>query len=60
MCLTHAMLAMAGFTRYGKSRHAAQLDFGCFCACALAKSLTMPFLYRGNDFAQADVTSALA
>ena len=60
MCLTDAMLTMAAFTRYGKSRHAAQLNFGCFRACALAKSLTMPFLYKGNDFEQIDVSSALA
>ena len=60
MCLTDAILAIAAFTQQAKSHHAVQLNFGCLCACALAKSLALPRLYKGNDIAQTDVASALA
>ena len=55
-----ATFAIAAFTRYGKSRHPAALNFGDCCAYALAKSLNLPLLYKGNDFAQTDIVSALA
>ena len=56
----HATLAIAAFTQYGKGRHPAALNFGDCCAYALAKSLNLPLLYKGNDFAQTDIASALA
>ena len=56
----HATLAIAAFTRYGKGRHPAALNFGDCCAYALAKSMNLPLLYTGNDFAQTDIASALA
>ena len=56
----HATLAIAAFTQYGKGRHPAALNFGDCCAYALAKSLNLPLLYKGNDFAQTDIVSALA
>ena len=56
----HATLAIAAFTQYGKGRHPAALNFGDCCAYALAKSKNLPLLYRGNDFAQTDIVSALA
>lgn len=55
-----ATLANAAFIQYGKGRHRAALNFGDCCAYALAKSLTLPLLYKGHDFAQTDITSALA
>ena len=55
-----AILAIAAFTRYGKGRHPAALNFGDCCAYALAKSMNLPLLYKGNDFAQTDIASALA
>jgi ribonuclease VapC len=55
-----ATLALAAFARYGKGRHPAALNFGDCCAYALAKSMNLPLLYKGNDFAQTDITSALA
>ena len=55
-----AALALIAFTKYGKGRHPAALNFGDCCAYALAKSLDLPLLYKGNDFAQTDVASALA
>ena len=56
----HALLAVAACKRYGKGRHPAALNFGDCCAYALAKSLNLPLLYKGNDFAQTDIASALA
>jgi ribonuclease VapC len=47
------------FLRYGKGRHRAHLNYGGCFAYALAKSLDMPLLYKGNDFAQTDVRPAL-
>ena len=55
-----ATLALAAFTQYGKGRHPAALNFGDCCAYALAKSMKLPLLYKGNDFAQTDIASALA
>lgn len=55
-----ATLAIAAFSKYGKGRHPAALNFGDCCAYALAKSLNLPLLYKGNDFAQTDIASALA
>ena len=55
-----AALAIAAFTQYGKSRHPAVLNFGDCCAYALAKSMNLPLLYKGNAFAQTDIASALA
>lgn len=57
---SQAKLAIAAFTQYGKGRHPAALNFGDCCAYALAKSLNLPLLYKGKDFAQTDIASALA
>lgn len=56
---SQAQLAIAAFTQFGKGRHKAGLNFGDCCAYALAKSLKLPLLFKGNDFAQTDITSAL-
>ena len=53
-------MAIAAFAQYGKGRHPAALNFGDCCAYALAKALNLPLLYKGNDFAQTDIASALA
>lgn len=55
-----ATIAVAAFAQYGKGRHPAALNFGDCCAYALARSMNLPLLYKGNDFAQTDITSALA
>lgn len=48
------------FASYGKgSGHPAQLNFGDLFAYALAKSRDIPLLFKGNDFAQTDVSSAV-
>jgi ribonuclease VapC len=54
-----AELAAEAFLRFGKGRHPAKLNFGDCMAYALAKSLDAPLLYKGSDFAQTDVASAV-
>ena len=56
----HATMAIAAFTQYGKGRHPAGLNFGDCCTYALAKSMNLPLLYKGTDFSQTDIASALA
>ena len=52
--------AHTGFVQFGKGTgHAAQLNFGDLFAYALAKANNAPLLFKGNDFAASDVTSAL-
>jgi ribonuclease VapC len=49
------------FVAYGKgSGHSAGLKFGDVFSYALAKVRGLPLLYKGNDFAQTDIASALA
>ncbi len=55
-----ASLAIAAFQRFGKVIHSkARLNFGDCASYALAQSLGAPLLYKGNDFAATDLTSAL-
>ena len=51
--------ALAAYLLFGKGRHPARLNLGDCFAYALAKSLGAPLLFKGNDFTQTDVTSAL-
>ena len=52
-------IARDGFSRFGKGRHPAALNFGDLFAYALAKSRDLPLLYVGQDFARTDVLDAL-
>lgn len=53
--------AYAAFVAYGKgSGHPAGLNFGDVFSYALAKVRGLPLLYKGGDFAQTDIGSALA
>jgi ribonuclease VapC len=52
-------LAMETYLRFGKGFHPARLNLADCFAYALAKSLDAPLLYKGNDFAQTDIRSAL-
>ena len=47
------------YRRFGKGNHPARLNFGDCFAYALAKELDEPLLFKGTDFAQTDVRSAL-
>lgn len=52
--------AYAAFVAFGKgSGHPAGLNFGDVFSYALAKVRGLPLLYKGDDFAQTDVLSAL-
>ncbi len=56
----HADLALTAWRNYGKGRHPAALNFGDCMAYGLARAADEPLLYKGNDFAQTDIVSALA
>jgi ribonuclease VapC len=52
--------ARKAFRRYGKGMgHPAQLNFGDCFSYALATTRNLPLLFKGNDFSQTDVISAL-
>ena len=50
--------AHAAWQRFGKGRHAAGLNFGDCFAYALAKSMGVPLLFKGDDFTHTDVAVA--
>ena len=59
--LEQASLAFAAYRRFGKgSGHKARLNLGDCAAYALARSLDLPLLFKGDDFTHTDVRSALA
>ena len=52
--------AYAAFVAFGKgSGHAAGLNFGDVFSDALAKVRGLPLLYKGDDFSETDIASAL-
>ncbi|HEY1179474.1 MAG TPA: type II toxin-antitoxin system VapC family toxin [Phytomonospora sp.] len=51
--------ALGAFLRFGRGNHPARLNLGDCFSYALAKTLDAPLLYKGDDFAQTDVRSAL-
>ncbi len=44
---------------YGRGRRPARLNFGDCFSYALAKQTGEPLLFKGNDFSQTDIVSAL-
>ena len=56
--VAHVHAAREAWTRYGKGRSPAALNFGDCFSYALAKTSGRPLLFKGDDFAQTDVTSA--
>jgi ribonuclease VapC len=44
--------------RFGKGRHPARLNLGDSFAYALAKVTGEPLLFKGEDFARTDISSA--
>jgi ribonuclease VapC len=55
-----AAIAFDAYLRFGRgSGHPAQLNLGDCAAYALARSLNLPLLFKGNDFVHTDVRSAL-
>ena len=51
--------AMAAYLAYGRGHHPARLNLGDVFAYALAKSTGSALLFKGGDFAQTDIASAL-
>ncbi len=52
-----AMIAADAYSRFGRGRHPAGLNFGDCFAYALAKKTGEPLLFKGDDFAHTDVVS---
>jgi ribonuclease VapC len=55
----HAELAREAYRRFGKGNHKARLNLGDCFAYALAKESGEALLFKGNDFRQTDIQSAL-
>jgi ribonuclease VapC len=53
-----AAIARKAFRRYGRGRHAANLNFGDCFAYALATDKSAPLLFKGDDFGRTDVIVA--
>src|SRR4051812_47851350 len=53
--LEQAREARLAYSRYGKGRHAARLNFGDCFAYALAITSGEPLLFKGTDFSSTDV-----
>jgi ribonuclease VapC len=51
----HWLAAWGAFLRFGKGRHAADLNFGDCLTYAVAKLSGQPLLCVGGDFAQTDL-----
>jgi ribonuclease VapC len=55
-----ARIAREAYRDFGKgSGHSAALNFGDCFAYALAKSVSEPILFKGDDFSRTDLTPAL-
>jgi len=54
-----AELARAAWRKYGKGNHPAGLNIGDCCAYALAKYSGEALLFKGDDFSQTDIQSAI-
>ena len=53
--------AQAAFVAYSKGNgHPARLNFGDVFSYTLTKMQSLPLLYKGDDFAHADIASAMS
>lgn len=55
-----AVFAAEAFARFGKGRHPAKLNLGDCFSYALARFLTAPLLYKGEDFSRTDIVAAVS
>ena len=53
-----ARIARDAYSRFGKGRHAAALNFGDCFAYAVARALGQPLLFKGDDFSKTDLLIA--
>lgn len=51
----HAAAALDAYSRFGKGRHPAALNFGDCCAYAIASMAGEPLLCVGDDFSKTDL-----
>lgn len=51
-------IAQQAYSRFGKGRHEAGLNFGDCFSYALARALGQPLLFKGADFSKTDVMVA--
>jgi ribonuclease VapC len=54
-----AVLVNEAFLAFGKGRHKARLNYGDCFSYALAKSLDLPLLFKGDDFRHTYIRPAL-
>ena len=54
-----ALTAQQAYSRYGKGRHKAALDFGDCFSYALSKTTGQPLLFKGDDFSKTDIVPAI-
>lgn len=54
----HFEVAVDAFTRYGKGRHPAALNFGDCLTYAVARISGLPLLFTGDDFLQTDLSAS--
>jgi ribonuclease VapC len=57
--LEQTRVARRAFTRFGKGRHPAGLNYGDCFAYALATVRGEPLLYKGDDFGRTDVIAVV-
>ena len=54
----HGPVAIAAYARFGKGRHAANLNFGDCLTYAVARLADRPLLFVGDDFRKTDIAAA--
>ena len=54
-----ARAARRAYSRFGRGRHAAGINFGDCFSYALAQVLGEPLLFKGDDFSKTDVAAVL-
>ena len=54
----HWQIAVKAFSRYGKGRHPAALNYGDCMSYAIAADAGQPLLFVGDDFAKTDIPPA--
>jgi ribonuclease VapC len=54
-----AHAARRAFSRFGKGRHQAALNYGDCFSYALANTRSQPLLFKGNDFIHTDVVTVI-
>lgn len=54
-----ARIARDAYSRFGKGRHPAELNFGDCFSYALANTRGLPLLFKDEDFARTDLVAAI-